>query len=109
MNISVTAKKDQKTATVEYDFGDNLQDAVEKFGEETVFSNFIQSAKISLQAIMRRVIASGGDVQKTVSSWKPGIQLQRKAVPAKTVILNEFKNMSEEERAAFIAELRASA
>ena len=57
--IEVTANKGSRSATVSYDFGENLQDAVAKFGEEVVFTNMQQSMKISLQALLRRGFDKG--------------------------------------------------
>ena len=56
--IEVAAKKEvggvEKVGTINYEFGNNLADAAKRFGEEVVFSNFRQSAKITLQSIIRR-------------------------------------------------------
>lgn len=67
-----------RSATVTYDFGDNLQEAVEKFGEGVVFSNFHQQAAISIQGVIARCIKSGKDPQETVNGWKLGMAKPRK-------------------------------
>ncbi len=104
--IDVTAKKDGKEATIQYDFGNDLDDAVAKFGKDVVFSNFVQSAKITLQSIVRRYLVTDGDIQGLTTTWKPGMQMQRTSVPARVAIISEFKNMSPEEKKAFLIDLK---
>jgi len=107
-NIDVAAKKGDLEATIQYDFGDNLDDAINKFGGEVVFSNFVQSAKISLQALMRTRLEKGGNVLELAEIWKPGIQLQRSAVDVLAQAKAKFGKMTQEERLAYLEALQAS-
>jgi exonuclease VII small subunit len=107
-NIEVTAKKGDHEATVMYDFGDNLEQAIEKFGGDVVFSNFVQSAKISLQALMRSRMEKGGNVSELAEIWKPGIQLQRSATDVLAQAKAKFSKMTQEERLAYLEALQAS-
>jgi hypothetical protein len=95
---------------VEFDFGDNLEDMTEKFGAEAVFSNAKSQMRIRLQAIIRERAKKGVDISN-LASWKPGVAMERALSPeaAKAAFLSKFKNSSQEERAAMLAELQAAA
>jgi hypothetical protein len=106
--IEVSAKtKDSEPQTIGYDFGDDLSEMTDKFGADTVFSNARAQMKIGLQAAMRRYIADGKDVTTLVGLWAPGVQLERKVDPI-AAVKSAFANMSDEEKAAFLADLQAS-
>lgn len=91
--IEVTAQlgkdEDSPTATVVYDFGDNLDEAVERFGAEVVFSRFKSAAVIDLQALIRRGLGSTDsegkptpksveEIQKLAEAWVPGVQTRKR-------------------------------
>ena len=96
-----------KAAKGFYPFGANLADAVKRYGEEEVFTNFRAQAKIKLQAATRSYIKRGLDLDKLLQTWKPGVQLERAPVDPLVAAENAFDKMSEEERAAFIEKLMA--
>jgi len=111
----ITAKKiindEPHVATIAYDFGENLDAAVEKFGAEVVFSNFKQSAKITAQAAMRRMLEDGKDqdaVAARMADWKPGQTLERVIDPVAT-LKAQLKNMDPAEAKALLKDLAASA
>jgi len=106
--IQVSAKKDGKEATVEYDFGKDLEDAVAKFGKDVIYTNYVQAAKITLQAGLRRVLIAGGDPAAFAKTHVPGAQAQRTSIPTRVAIIGEYKNMTPEERKAFLAELKSA-
>lgn len=68
-----------KSSTVEYDFGDDLQDARDKFGDEVVFSNFRQHAVVALQNVISGALKAGNNVQETVGKWKLGVAKPKKS------------------------------
>jgi len=111
---TVTAKlgkeADAPSYSVNYDFGENLDAAIEKFGEDVIFQKFKANTTIDLQALIRRNV--GGDNPKTeeelqsiVNEWRPGVQKPRKS--AKDKALAALDSMSDEDRAALIAQLTA--
>lgn len=102
--IEVPAKKDDLEATITYDFGKDLDDMVEKFGGEVVFTNARANMKIGLQSAMRRYLVAGKDCSELVTAWKPGVQMERTVDPL-SVAKKAYANMSDEEKAAFIANL----
>jgi hypothetical protein len=103
--IEVTAKKDGNEATIQYDFGADLAEMVEKFGENVTFTQARAQMKIVLQAAMRRRLKADQPCEDLVENWKPGVQMERtfdlvaafKAVYAKA---------DEEERAKMLQQLR---
>lgn len=58
---NITTKDGKETegaraVTVAFDFGDNLEQAVEKFGAEAVFNSFKADARVGLQAKVRALL-----------------------------------------------------
>ena len=107
--IEVTANKDSRSATVSYDFGDNLAQAVEKFGEEVVFTNMQQSMKISLQALLRRGFDKGQsdeEIATAAAAWKPGVASQRTTDPVSTITA-KWATLDPKKKAELLAQLKA--
>lgn len=106
----ITAKlpKTGKETAINYDFGDNLEDATAKFGEEVVFSNFKRCAVITAQAGMRRMMEAGKsqeEIQNTYDTWKPGVALVRTVDPV-GALMAKFGKMSDEEKANLLQMLK---
>lgn len=113
MAIEVKATKSNmdREVAVSVDLGDGLQDAVAKFGEETVFAGFQAQAKIRAQAIIRDMMTEGKsdeDIQTFMNGWKPGMTRERQSDPT-AAFMNKFSTLSPEEQAKFIEELMAKA
>jgi len=107
--IEVTAKLTEGgEATIMKDFGDDVHDAIKKFGEQVVFTNFRGAAKITAQGAMRRYLKAGKkpeEVATLMEAWKPGVALERAAV-SKESFKDRFKKMSREEQIAILQELK---
>ena len=106
--IEVTANKGSRSATVSYDFGENLQDAVAKFGEEVVFTNMQQSMKISLQALLRRGFDKGQsdeEIAAAAGAWKPGVASQRTTDPV-SAITAKWATLPADKKAELLAALK---
>lgn len=101
------------SATVEFDFGDNLGEATELFGDDVVYSRFKAAAVVDLQALIRRHLGgekpkSEAEIQELVSQWKPGISKRvRKSTKEKAEEL--ISQMSDAEKAALLAQLQGDA
>ncbi len=94
------------SGSAQYDFGDNLQEASDKFGEEVVFSNFRQQAVVSLQNVIATALKKGDDVQEHVDKWKLGMAKPRKSDAEKVASsienvesLEELKKIQEQIKA----------
>lgn len=108
--IEVSAKKEGfDEVTITYDFGKDLDEMVAKFGGEVAFTNARANMKITLQSIMRRLLAAGKsseEIAATCAEWKPGVQLERTVDPV-SVARKAMSNMNEDEKQAFIQKLLA--
>jgi len=108
MEVKAKLGNEGATYTAEYDFGSNLQEAVAKFGEAVVYSNYIHAAKISIQAAMRRWMKAGlseKDVADKVKGIVLGVQAER-VVDTTRAFLNRFEKMSPEEKNEILARLK---
>jgi len=110
--IEVTAKKViggvEKSAVCFIDFGENLADATSKFGEDVVFSNFVQKAKIDAQAAMRRRVEAGESsesIANVMAAWRPGVALARSSDPV-AALKAKWGSMTAEERKAVLSDLK---
>ena len=109
--VEITATKDDNTATVSYDFGENVQEACDKFGEDVVFAGFTKSAKITAQSAIRRYLTAGVDeegIQGKMDAWKPGVALERVTDPV-AAIKSKFANMDADQQAEIIKLLKSQA
>lgn len=91
---------DQKEIEVQYDFGDDLSEAVSLYGEEAVFNQYIQAARIGLQALLRRhgenPEATDEQLQEMADNWKPGEKrVTRKSTEEKIADLLQGKSADE--------------
>lgn len=94
--------------TVNYDFGDDLADAVESFGADVVFERYRSAARVDLQAYMRTLLSrnqSQEQIQEAVNGWKPGVRAQGKTTAEKA--RDYFGKLTAEEKAALLSELSA--
>jgi len=111
-DTEVKAKKkvgnEDREATIYVDFGEDLEDAITKFGEGVVFSNFKASAKITAQAAIRRYLEAGKtaeEIVKLMAAWKPGVAIERVSDPV-AAFKAKFAAMSPEEQIAALADLK---
>lgn len=115
-NIEIKATKDMKDgspvreSSIQYDFGENAADAIQRYGDDVVFSQFIAAAKITAQGAMRRMLEAGKtqeEITAKMADWKPGVALTREAVDPIQAALARFGTMDAEAQKEFMAQLRA--
>jgi len=100
----------EKEAVIYYDFGDNLEEALDKFDETVIFTNFRGAAKITAQGAMRRYLVAGKspeEIVKLMANWKPGVALERISDPT-AAFKAKFMTMTSAEQAAALSDLRDS-
>lgn len=98
MDINVSKKIDGKVHEhkVSYDFGENLEKMVAKFGEDIVFNNARQSMVISLQSRLRaKIYEPLAVIEKIAADWLPGIKKPKKSKVEKAKSI--LKDMSQDE------------
>lgn len=113
MPMTVTAKTEKaehkgRVVSTRYDFGSNLDEAVEKFGEAVVYGVFLDQATIRLQAMLRRCIAdevADKEIAAKVEAWKMTVGgRERKSAAEKVNDL--LGKMSPEQKAELLKSLR---
>jgi hypothetical protein len=107
LEVEAKVPAQSKMAKGYFKFGKDLQEAIELFGEEVVFSNFRAQAKIKLQALMRSWVDKGKSVADLLAQWKPGVQMERTPVDPLVAAENKFDNLSADEQQAFLEKLIA--
>jgi hypothetical protein len=108
--IKATKKIDgvDKAGAVAYDFGATLEEAVEKFGADVVFTSFKRTAVITGQAAIRRMLEGGKseeEIAANMSSWMPGVALERTVDPVASLV-GRWDSYSKEEQDAIIKKLK---
>lgn len=95
-------------ASINYDFGDDLTQASERFGVEVVFSLYKAQAKIAGQALIRSKLKAGlpvGQLQGVFDVWKPGMVMERTSINPEDAIKSAFASWSPEKQSEFLAQL----
>jgi hypothetical protein len=115
MTIQISAKKqidnEEKSAVINYDFGETLEEASKMFGAEVVFTNFRANAKITAQAAIRRMLEKGmtqEQIQEKMAGWKPGVAIDTSVDPL-TAMMAKYATMSPEDQKKFIEDLKKAA
>jgi len=113
-NVSAKRANREHQVTVEYEFGTNLEGALELFEEEVVFELFKRAAVTDLQNFIRRQMFNDDDVavpseivQDLVNEWEPGTA-HRRAVAKVAKLTEQATALSTEDREALIAQLQAA-
>lgn len=111
IKVSTASPKTGRELEVDFDFGNTLQEAIDLFGEEVVYSNYKKSAVIALQALVRRNLDKDGekavseeDIIKAVEAWKPSVA-RIIGASQKEALFNKIDKLSDEDRKALIAKL----
>lgn len=99
-----------KAVNVNVDIPGDLAGLEEKFGAEVVAAAAIDSLVITVQALMRRLMAKGkstAEIQAEVDKWKPEVRTLVKQ-SAFEKASNAISKMSAEERAELLKKLQAA-
>lgn len=116
--IEVTAQPadGSRSLSVNYDFGDNLDEAVQKFGADVVFTKFRASAIIDLQGRIRSGLKRTGEkvmtdeqIVASLANWKPTIATLGAGSRKVTVegLLEKAAKMTDEDRRTLLEQLKA--
>lgn len=99
---------EDKAAAVAYDFGATLEEAVEKFGADVVFTSFKRTAVITGQAAIRRMLEGAKTEEEIVAAmadWKPGVALTGSIDPVASLI-GKWDSYTPEKQAEVLAKLK---
>lgn len=100
---------EDKTSTVHLDLGTNLEEMRSRFGDQVVYDRAVRSLKIQAQAQQRSMLEDGKsdeEIQAAFRNWNPEAKPTRAPRDPKQDILRNFAALSEEEKAAIIAQLQ---
>lgn len=114
MSEIVRAKKkietgEEVSAEVSYNFGTNLEQATNLFGEEQVFAAAKANLVSQVQGVIRRGLSAGktqDEITAIVSNWKPGdsLRVQKDPMAAFRAVL---ASMPREAAAQLLADMKA--
>lgn len=99
------------SASFNFSVGENLDEDVEMYGEDTVRDLWLRQAVVKAQSAIRRELQNGThpeDIAEQLGGWRPDITHTTTKDP-KTSIKQDFKKLSGEERAELLALLEAEA
>lgn len=99
-------KAGNKEAVVSFETGATLEESAELFGEATVLSMFERQLMVAIQAGVRKCLENGQDPQKWVNTFKPGVKAPSIAKDPVAAARSAISQMTEEEKAALIAQLQ---
>jgi len=106
--ITATAGSGDQKASATWNPGSSIDEAVELYGEEVVFSYFKAHGTRNLQNSIRSILAGGGDqdkVTEALADWKPGVTRRVSADPTAKFI-KAFGNMDPEAQAQMLQRLQ---
>lgn len=112
-SMTVAHKDTDEKVTIDYDFGDNLDDAVAKYGADAVFYNYVIGAKDSLRnklgALIRHneVRVTADEARQQLADWTPGVGSVRASKDPVATASKELEKMSEEQIAALLQLIQA--
>lgn len=112
VQVDEEGKPSWQSASVQFDFGDDLNQASEMFGAEVVFSLYKAQAKVAGQALIRAKLKSGlptDQLQGIFDAWKPGMVMERVSVNPEDAIKAAFASWSPEKQAEFLSKLGVAA
>ena len=111
INAKASEADGARELTIEYNLGENLDEAVQLYGKEVVHQNFVADTVVKIQGIMRRLM--GGKEPKNdkeivafFAEWKPVLKSARgKSQLDKTK--DAYGKLSDEEKKVLLAQLKA--
>lgn len=111
-NIVIATKvvnNEKRSASTEFDPGSTLDEAVALYGDKVVFDLYKRAAVVKLQAQLRGRLEQGfttDQIAEEFSGWRPD-QDRTPSRDPRSAILSGFNKLSDDDREALIAQLRA--
>ena len=98
--------------SIEYDFGENLEDAVKKYGEAVVFDLYKAAASIRVQNVARTALLNNKtpeEVVKLAEKYVLGTSVSKGPRDPVRTAVSAVNKMSPEEEKEFILKLKERA
>jgi len=94
--------------SVEYDLGDSIEAASEKFGSDVVFSQFKANARVVIQGIIRAKLKAGlsaEKIQEFISTYVLGVAVEKTQVDPVQAVKAAFATWTPEKQKEYLREL----
>jgi hypothetical protein len=86
---SKTVGEEKKTGKIFRDFGDNLEEMIDKFGEDLVYKLAFSEVDSKLKSAIRRELGSGTteeDIPEKLKDWRPDVRHSVKKSPLESSV-----------------------
>lgn len=96
-------------AGVIFDFGDTLDEAVSKYGEEIIYDLASRAAVIKLQGVIRAELKAGKlpvEIETELRDWRPDVSRRRTRKDVVVDLAGSVAKMTDEEKAELLALLQ---
>ncbi|MCK4307866.1 hypothetical protein KAW50_06555 [candidate division WOR-3 bacterium] len=110
--VSAKSPKLDRETVIMVNYGKDVDESVEMFGADAVNSNALANWIVTLQAGIRRAHTAGktdDEIQSLLSDSKMGAAVSGGRIDPIQASLAKFKVMNEDERAAFLEQLKVAA
>ena len=114
LSVKVKHQETKEEIVKSYDFPDTVEELKERFDDDVIISNFTVGAKKQMRDKLYSL--THGENPKSVEeslaemeNWQPSVQGSRTAKDPKASLIAAFAKMTDEERAALIAQLQGVA
>ena len=113
-NVPANEKKGTKalSATVEVNYSDKIEEAVQMFGAEAILTNAFANWRVTLQSNIRSALKRGEtqeQIQDRLKDAKMGVAQQGVKVDPVQAYIARFQNATPEEQKKMLAELQKKA
>lgn len=91
-----------------FNAGATTEEAVEMFGEDTVYDHYVRNATVKAQAAVRRELEAGthpDDIPEQLAGWRPDVTHTATKDP-KSNILSNYGKLTDEDKQAMLAQLQ---
>jgi len=112
MTAKVGKESDAPTATINWEGPETVEEAIERFGGEAILSNAISNFTVTMQGRIRSLIKQGktqDEIQTALGSMAMGVSMPRSSADPIAAVKAKIGTMTEEQKAALLAELRKMA
>lgn len=111
-DVSAKSPKLERETVIMVNYGENVAESVEMFGDDAVNSNALANWIVTLQAGIRRAHSAGktdDEIQELLGNAKMGVAVSGGRVDPIQASLAKFKTMNAGEQADYLDKLRAAA
>lgn len=109
ITAGATVNDEKVESTVYKDFGSDLSELSEKFGEQQIYNLAVGALEKKVKSAIRRELKAGTnpeEVNKRLENWKPDVK-HKVAKDPKEAATQAFLSMSDEQQEEYLANLRS--